>query len=179
MTGNRPAVISRTFKAPSCAHQKSGGDARKRTLSSVLLARVLIRSLIRSNFVCAAAAASVITGPMESPFARHRPASNRFEKELVMTRLSSLVRGSKTIELTRGEIAKPPRGLHVTANCHTSGRTRRTRSTTAILSGLSPDRATESRIVASLMYRSVSNKRSVEGTAIDRGQAAAIAAAAY
>src|SRR5262245_14710357 len=122
MTGNRPAVISRTFRAPSCAQLRSGGEARRRTLSSVLLDRVFMRWLIRANFACALVTADAITGSMQSHFAKHRPASKRFEKELVITRLSSLVRGSKTIEFTRGEVAKPPRELQVTAKCHMSGR---------------------------------------------------------
>jgi len=47
-----------------------------------------------------------------------------------------------------------------------------------MLSGLLPERETETSTVTSSVYRSVASNKSVEGTAIDRGQAAATAAAA-
>jgi hypothetical protein len=82
------------------------------------------------------------------------------------------------MEFTSGDVANAPSGLHVTAKCQTSGRSPRTRSTTAMLSGLFPERARETSTVASSMYRSVLSSKSVEGTAMERDHAAATADAA-
>ena len=69
-------------------------------------------------------------------------------------------------------------GLQVMASWKTPGRRLRTRSTTAALSGLAPERASEITVFTPVRCRSVSINRSVVGTATQSRPTAATAPAA-
>jgi len=61
------------------------------------------------------------SGEILSAFCEDKPARTRFEKELVMAKLRSLVRESSSTSSNPGKDASRPCALQETANCRTRG----------------------------------------------------------